>query len=99
MELSSQNLKNGIKVVIALGIHLFPFRTEKLSPTTPMVLRKSGRVGSRRLKQAKAERGKGVSRKAGSFFRMWLCAIGISTERRTRYADDADRADWNGFFI
>ena len=73
MELSSQNLKNGIKVVIALGIHLFPFRTEKLSPTTPMVLRKSGRVGSRRLKQAKAERGKGVSRKAGSFFRMWLC--------------------------
>ena len=33
-----------------------------------MVLRKSGRVGSRRLKQAKAEREKGVSRKAGSFF-------------------------------
>ena len=41
----------GIKVVIALGIHLFPFRTEKLSPTTPMVLRKSGRVGSRRFKK------------------------------------------------
>ena len=40
-----------IKVVIALGFHLFPFRTEKLSPTTPMVLRKSGRVGSRRFRR------------------------------------------------
>ena len=36
-------------MVIALGIHLFPFRTEKLSPTTSMVLRKSGRVDSRRF--------------------------------------------------
>ncbi len=31
---------NLIKVVLALGFHLFPFRTEKLSLTTPMVLRK-----------------------------------------------------------
>ena len=38
-----------IKVVMALGFHLFPFRTEKLSPITPMVLRNSGRVGSRRF--------------------------------------------------
>jgi hypothetical protein len=38
-----------IKVVIALGIHLFPFRTEKLSPIAPMVLQICGRVGSRRL--------------------------------------------------
>ena len=30
--------KKDIKVVIARGIHLFPFRTEKLSPVTPMVL-------------------------------------------------------------
>ena len=29
-----------IKVVIAQGFHLFPFRTEKLSLVTPMVLRK-----------------------------------------------------------
>ena len=29
-----------IKVVIAPGLHLFPSRTEKLSPVTPMVLRK-----------------------------------------------------------
>ena len=29
-----------IQVAIAAGVHLFPFRTEKLSPFTPMVLRK-----------------------------------------------------------
>ena len=39
-------------MTIALGFHLFPFRTEKLSPVTPMVLRNSGRVGSRRFFQA-----------------------------------------------
>ena len=38
-----------IQVTIAPGFHLFPFRTEKLSPVTPMVLRNSGRVGSRRF--------------------------------------------------
>ncbi len=38
---------NLIQVVIARGFHLFPFRTEKLSLVTPMVLRNSGRVGSR----------------------------------------------------
>ena len=32
---------------MAQGFHLFPFRTEKLSLVTPMVLRNSGRVGSR----------------------------------------------------
>src|SRR5690554_513739 len=37
-----------ISVVTAQGSHLFPFRTEKLSPAAPMVLRKSGRVGRRR---------------------------------------------------
>ena len=40
---------NLIKVAIVPGFHLFPFRTEKLSPAAPMVLRDSGRVGSRRL--------------------------------------------------
>jgi hypothetical protein len=39
---------NDIQVVIAQGLHLFPFRSEKLSPAAPMVLRKSGRVGRRR---------------------------------------------------
>ena len=54
-----------IQVTIAPGFHLFPFRTEKLSPVTPMVLRNSGRVGSRRffLKDPLATRngGKGIS--------------------------------------
>ena len=37
------------QVVIVAGFHLFPFRTEKLSPPAPMVLHTRGRVGSRRL--------------------------------------------------
>ena len=40
-----------IQVTTAPGFHLFPFRTEKLSPVTPMVLRNSGRVGSRRFSE------------------------------------------------
>lgn len=65
--MSGQNLDNDIKVAIARGIHLFPFRTEKLSLVTPMVLRNSGRVGSRRLEKGDS-RWRGVSRKIGSFF-------------------------------
>ena len=49
-ESKSRKEIKGIKVVIVLGIHLFPFRTEKLSPTASMVLRKSGRVDSCRFK-------------------------------------------------
>ena len=41
-----------IQVTTAPGFHLFPFRTEKLSPVTPMVLRNSGRVGSRRFRRS-----------------------------------------------
>ena len=33
----------------SVGDHLFPFRTEKLSPTAPMVLPTRGRVGRRQL--------------------------------------------------
>ena len=33
------------------GFHLFPFRTEKLSPSAPMVLHTRGRVGSRRFSE------------------------------------------------
>ena len=38
-------------VIIAKRIHLFPFRTQKLSPSTPMVLgwRRPGRVGRCRI--------------------------------------------------
>ena len=56
--------KKELKVVIARGIHLFPFRTEKLSLVTPMVLRNSGRVGSRRFR----ERMKAGSTIVGSAF-------------------------------
>ena len=31
---------NDTKVAIARGLHLFPFRTEKLNLATPMILRK-----------------------------------------------------------
>src|SRR3954465_1601696 len=43
-------------VVIAAGVHLFPFRTEQLSPPAPMVLggQPPGRVGRRRIKFARA---------------------------------------------
>ena len=34
------HLSNLIKVMTAQGLHLFPFRTEKLNLATPMVLRK-----------------------------------------------------------
>ena len=38
-------------VALAWGKHLFPFRTEQLSPTAPMVLglKGPGRVGRRRF--------------------------------------------------
>ena len=44
----------GIPVVMAKGIHLFPYRTQKLSLSTLMVLgwKRPGRVGRRRI-QAK----------------------------------------------
>src|SRR6187399_2963931 len=40
-----------ISAVIAAGVHLFPYRTEKLSPPAPMVLggQPPGRVGRRRI--------------------------------------------------
>ena len=69
--LSKSNILKGIKVVIALGIHLFPFPTEKLSPTTSMVLRKSGRVDSRRFRVTDSKQMKGINRKVGSFLCLW----------------------------
>ena len=48
-----------ISAVIAAGIHLFPFRTEKLSPPAPMVLggQPPGRVGRRRITFEERPRG------------------------------------------
>src|SRR6476620_10865471 len=44
-----------LSAVIAAGVHLFPFRTEKLSPPAPMVLgaKAPGRVGRRRIRLRK----------------------------------------------
>ena len=50
--ITAQQYVNLIQVAIAQGFHLFPFRTEKLSLVTPMVLRNSGRVGSRRFSRS-----------------------------------------------
>ena len=49
-----------ISAVIAAGVHLFPFRTEKLSPPAPMVLggQPPGRVGRRRINFAKPALGR-----------------------------------------
>src|SRR3954469_587348 len=48
---SAEGRSRSLSVVIARGIHLFPFRTEQLSPSAPMVLgpQGPGRVGRRRL--------------------------------------------------
>ena len=57
-------------VVIATGFHLFPFRTEKLSPTAPMVLHTRGRVGRRQFtnkpRDSKETRGFVVFRRLGA---------------------------------
>src|SRR5437899_1328652 len=53
-----------ISAVIATGVHLFPFRTEKLSPPAPMVLgaQAPGRVGRRRINS------RGLRKGPSSFF-------------------------------
>jgi hypothetical protein len=41
-----KNLESTVLVVIEAGVHLFPFRTQKLSPPSPMLLRLDrGKVG------------------------------------------------------
>ena len=53
-----QGMQNPIRfpVTMAKGIHLFPYRTQKLSLSAPMVLgwRRPGRVGRCRIPQRKA---------------------------------------------
>src|SRR5918999_918147 len=64
-------LSHQFSVVIARGRHLFPFRTEQLSPSAPMVLGSQGpgRVGRRRFEL------EGPSRPGGPFcvwaVRLW----------------------------
>ena len=52
-----------IQAATAAGFHLFPSRTEQLSPRAPMVLRHSGRVGRRRFPNPPAP-----EREPGDFF-------------------------------
>ena len=47
LEWDHERVQKIFPVVIAAGFHLFPFRTEKLSPPAPMVLHTRGRVGRR----------------------------------------------------
>ena len=47
-EYKETDAERGIKRIVggySEGVHLFPFRTEKLSPSAPMVLPLGGRVG------------------------------------------------------
>ena len=50
IQLYTERVQEIFPVVIATGFHLFPFRTEKLSPTAPMVLHTRGRVGRRHFR-------------------------------------------------
>src|SRR4051812_46262 len=54
-------------VALAWGKHLFPFRTEQLSPTAPMVLglQGPGRVGRRRFLHTSRPSGGSSSFRAG----------------------------------
>ena len=74
--MSGQNLDNEIKVAIARGIHLFPFRTEKLSLVTPMVLRNSGRVGSRRLEKGESRKREESVERLAPFFVIYTSRCG-----------------------
>ena len=67
---------NLIQAVIASGFHLFPFRTEKLSPSAPMVLHTRGRVGRRRLFR-KGSPSVRLDWRASSF--MWIRGVGLLT--------------------
>ena len=62
-----------IKAVIAPGFHLFPFRTEQLSPCAPMVLHTRGRVGRRRFSYITSFRPAVLDRTCGAvfFFAPW----------------------------
>src|SRR6516165_7787820 len=67
---SRHSIVDPVGVATAEGLHLFPFRTEKLSPPAPMVLpgTPGGRVGRRPLfvRRPGADRRRGVSFGAGA---------------------------------
>src|SRR3954468_10053863 len=58
-----ESRSRNLSVVLARGIHLFPFRTEQLSPSAPMVLgpHGPGRVGRRRFFRTRAAPAQGAA--------------------------------------
>ena len=70
----------GIPVVMAKGIHLFPYRTQKLSLSAPMVLawRRAGRVGRCRIPQKKAPH------ECGVFSFVWTAIRQVDTKNNPR---------------
>ena len=88
-------------VTMAKGIHLFPYRTQKLSLSAPMVLgwRRSGRVGRCRIPQRKASDdvwGFFFVHPVSSFFRLF------SSQRPTLYLSSSinvRHCTWLGFFL
>ena len=82
--ITAQQYVNLIQVAIAQGFHLFPFRTEKLSLVTPMVLRHSGRVGSRRFDWSLR-----TWRSSGGFFFVSTCGSGHSCLGKRREIEQA----------
>src|SRR6266545_5703692 len=85
---------DNLSAVIAAGVHLFPFRTEKLSPPAPMVLggQPPGRVGRRRIRSRAAEAALLYGPIRGG---LPLLRSGGRTARAPRRRDSRDlRVDW-----
>ena len=81
-ELQAEETQIGnFPVAIAWGPHLFPFRTQKLSPTAPMVLpwRRGGRVGRCR-RTLKAHRFENIGRWASL---IQECLLGCRSRKHT----------------
>ena len=74
-------------VALARGKHLFPFRTEQLSPSAPMVLglKGPGRVGRRRF----------IVRRTGPPREVARSASGHEREHRAQRSDYAEGAHGN----
>jgi hypothetical protein len=71
--------RRGFPVVIGEGSHPFPFRTRKLSPLPPMVLRGPTAWESRSLPGVFSMDARRLNKAAGVFFaKSWLSALGSS---------------------
>ena len=82
-------------VTMAKGIHLFPYRTQKLSLSAPMVLgwRRPGRVGRCRIPQRKA---------SDECLGLFLCVSGFVYPEKSFFQiifDEVRERTWLGFFL